>query len=52
MNIVENWASTYPELIEKLHAFGDEALDKFLSSIEIAGDSSFQGNLILRISSQ
>lgn len=41
MNIVENWASTYPELIEKLHAFGDEALDKFLSSVEIAGDSSF-----------
>ena len=41
MNIVENWASTYPELIEKLHAFGDEAPDKFLSSVEIAGDSSF-----------
>lgn len=41
MDIVENWASTYPELIEKLHTFRDEALDKFLSSVEIAGDSSF-----------
>lgn len=41
MDIVKNWTSTYAELIEKLHGFGDEALDKFLSSVEIAGDSSF-----------
>ena len=41
MDIVKNWTSTYAELIEKLHDFGDEALDKFLSSVEIAGDSSF-----------
>jgi len=41
MDIVENWASTYAVLIEKLHAFVGEALDKFLSSVEIAGDSSF-----------
>ncbi|MBN8522729.1 MAG: hypothetical protein J0M23_02560 [Rickettsiales bacterium] len=41
MDIVKNWTSTYAELIEKLHDFGDEALDKFLNSVEIAGDSSF-----------
>jgi SMC interacting uncharacterized protein involved in chromosome segregation len=41
MDIVKNWTSTYAELIEKLHDFGDEALDKFLSSVEIIGDSSF-----------
>ena len=41
MDIVKNWTSSYAELIEKLHDFGDEALDKFLNSVEIAGDSSF-----------
>ena len=29
------------ESFEKLHSFGDEALDKFLSGVEIVGDSSF-----------
>ena len=41
MDIVKSWESTNTELIEKLHTFRDEALDKFLSSVEIAGDSSF-----------
>jgi hypothetical protein len=41
LDIVKRWESTNEELIEKLHDFGNEALDKFLSSVEIAGDSSF-----------
>lgn len=41
LDIVQRWESTNEELIEKLHSFGDEALDKFLSGVEIVGDSSF-----------
>lgn len=41
LDIVKRWESTNEELIEKLPDFGNEALDKFLSSVEIAGDSSF-----------
>ena len=41
LDIVQRWESTNKELIEELHSFGDEALNKFLSSVEIIGDSSF-----------
>ena len=40
MDIVKSWESTNTELIEKLHGFGDKALDEFLN-VEITGDSSF-----------
>jgi esterase/lipase len=38
LDIVKRWESTNEELIEKLHGFGDKALDKFLN-VEIVGKS-------------